>query len=170
MFTLTVGSEALTLSSEGMHFIKDPHHAAELHSSVYTTFTIGIPNMRFHKINFENFQGFDHWGLPDCIHTSSKTTLRRNTLDNTVLLHSSPTQVKIIWDMNYPFGIKCKLKRAFADSKIHSKAEFFVNFDFSFYSSSSALQSLTTANSFSPSLLGFFCLIKWYLLFLPILI
>lgn len=122
MFTLTVGSEALTFCSEGMHFIKEPHHAAGLHSSVYSRFTTGIPNMRFHKINFENFQGFDHWRLPDCIQTSSKTTLRRHKLDNTVLLHSSPPQVKIIWDMNDPFGFKCKLKRAFAASKIHSKA------------------------------------------------
>lgn len=60
MFRLTVRSEAITLCSEGMHFIKEPHHAAELCSSVYTSFIIGISNMRFHKINFETFQGFDY--------------------------------------------------------------------------------------------------------------
>lgn len=60
MFRLTVGSKAPALCSEGMHFIKEPHPAAELCSSVYTRFIIGIPNMRFHKINFEKFEGFDH--------------------------------------------------------------------------------------------------------------
>lgn len=60
MFRLTVGSKALALCLEGMHFIKEPHHTAELCSSVYTSFITGIPNVRFHKINFEKFQGFDH--------------------------------------------------------------------------------------------------------------
>lgn len=160
MFTLTLGSEALTLCSKGMHFIKEP-------PMLLSSAALFIPGLLLaSEISQDKFWEISrfwllkdiHHRLPDCIHKSSKTNLGMHKLDNTVLLHSSLTQVKIIWDISSPFGFRYKLKRAFAASKIPSKAYFFLCLDFSFYSSSPALQSLTTANSFSLSLLFGFLL------------
>lgn len=112
MFTLTVGSEALTLCSECMHFIEEPHRAAGMPGLLLATLTSEISQDKFWEISRFWSLKDTHYQSPDHIHSlhaSSKRNLGRHKLDNTVLLHSSPTQVKIIWDMNGPFGFKYKL-------------------------------------------------------------
>lgn len=111
MFTLTLGSEALTLCSEGMHFIKEPpmllsSAALFIPGLLLASLTPEISQDKFWEISRVWILKDIHHRSPDCIHKSSKMNLGRHKLDNTVLLHSSPTHIKIMWDINGPFGFR----------------------------------------------------------------